>query len=88
MPKTKFSKYELYDISILLRRNRMLPLEWVMIYPNFRLYTENKKLWDMYLSSNDKIIRFSFITKHDIKERKLIDQLLKYFGKPDEKDNS
>lgn len=88
MPKTKFSKSELYEISMALKEKRMLPLNWAIIYPNFVLYTHNKKLWDMYLSSDKKVLRFSFITKHDIKERKLVDQLLKYFGKPDEKDSS
>lgn len=79
----------MFLISSLLNEQSMLPLKRVMIYTNFGLYTENRKLWDMYLTGNDnQIIRFSFVTKHDIKEHKLVDQLLKYFGKPDEKDKS
>lgn len=84
MPKTKFSKSELYEISVALKEKHMLPLNWVIIYPNFGLYTHNRKLWDMYLSSDKKVLRFSFITKRDIKEHKLVNQLLKYFGKSDE----
>lgn len=88
MPKTKFSKSELSSISRLLHEECILPLEQVMIYPDFLDSDGNIKYWHMYLTANDKSIHVLLVTTHDLKEHKLVDQLLKYFGKPDEKDSS